>query len=217
MVKTRSQKIQKVFKIKRGTLTNREKREFGIRDLTIRLHQINLTEYSKLMQGSNENSKSHEQPKIGTAHSSIQMSTSSIRRQPTRIAKSTKTATPNVTQDDKTTTRRANRTADKHSIMPKKNNKKISIEIGELVMARQKYSVPWPSRIVAVRKRNVDVYFYGDGRVGAVKKEDLSTIGESKAVIVSCLKRNIHNYRKGIIEIERISLIPDHLSILNYS
>lgn len=261
MVKTRSQKVQnvkrKVFEIKGHTLTSPEKREFGIKEFTIRLNRINLNavKFLKVTQRSigleSTQFKSHKQPTIPLpktateplpktasplpktateqlpktaiplpkrfiAENSLnfQSSSNSMRRQPARIAKSKQSK---VSQENDTASSRAKETVAKHrSVVPsKKNNINISIEIGELVLAKQKYSVPWPARIVAVRKKNVDVYFYGDGRVGAVKKEDILNFTDSNEIILTCLNRNIRDYRKGIIEAERIYGIPDHLSITN--
>lgn len=94
-------------------------------------------------------------------------------------------------------------------------NKNIQIEIGGIVLAKQKFSVPWPSQIRAIKKDSVDVFFFGDGRTGPVKKCDLYSISDSKEIMISCLKRNIFNYKKGIIEMERIFGVPDSLSVLN--
>lgn len=94
-------------------------------------------------------------------------------------------------------------------------NKNVLIEVGQLVLAKQKYSVPWPSRIIAVKKESVDVYFFGDGRSGPVKKCDLFSVSDSTEIIVNCIKRNILNYRKSVIEMEKVSGVPEHLSILN--
>lgn len=95
-------------------------------------------------------------------------------------------------------------------------DRNVLIEVGQLVLAKQKYSVPWPSRIVAIKRDSVDVYFFGDGRCGPVKKCDLFSIGDSREIMINCIKRNIFNYRKAVIEMEKISGIPEQLSITNF-
>lgn len=101
----------------------------------------------------------------------------------------------------------------------KKNqpSKNVSIEIGQLVLAKQKFSVPWPSKIMSIKKDSVHVYFFGDGRCGSVKKCDLFSICDSKEIMINCMKRNITDYRKGIIEMERISGVPDNSSITHFN
>lgn len=103
-----------------------------------------------------------------------------------------------------------------YTSVAKRSNRNVLIKVGQLVLAKQKFSSPWPSRIVAIKKESVDVYFFGDGRCGSVKKCNLFSICESKEIIVNCMKRNLTNYRKGIIEMERISGVPDHLSLTNF-
>lgn len=97
-----------------------------------------------------------------------------------------------------------------------KSGKIIQIEVGQIVLAKQKFSTPWPSQIKAIKKNSVVVYFFGDGRCGPVKKCDLYSIDCSKEIMISCIKRNITNYKKGILEMERILKVPDHLSITKF-
>lgn len=93
--------------------------------------------------------------------------------------------------------------------------KNIVIEVGQLVLAKQKHSVPWPSRIIAIKKDSVSVFFFGDGRFGPVKKCNLYSVCESKDIILNCLRRNITDYKKGILEMERILGMPENLSLVN--
>lgn len=93
------------------------------------------------------------------------------------------------------------------------SKKNVLIKVGQLVLAKQKYSVPWPSRIVAVKKDSVSVFFFGDGRHGSVKKCELYSICDSKDIVLNCLRRNITNYRKGILEMERILGVTENLSV----
>lgn len=43
----------------------------------------------------------------------------------------------------------------------------------DIVLAKQKYSVPWPARIVDIQKEKVSVHFFGDRRNGFVNSSDL--------------------------------------------
>lgn len=90
-------------------------------------------------------------------------------------------------------------------------NTNVRVEVNQLVLAKQKYSVPWPSQIKEIGSKSVTVYFFGDGRCGPVKIDDLYSIEHSHDIMTDCLKRNIRNYRKGIIEMERILNISNNL------
>lgn len=90
------------------------------------------------------------------------------------------------------------------------------VEIGQIVLARQKYSVPWPSRVIAIRKECVDVHFFGDGRTGPVKRNELSNLSDSTDIILKCIRQKTPNYLKGIIEMERFMNVPANKSITQF-
>lgn len=96
-----------------------------------------------------------------------------------------------------------------------KGKKLDAIAVGDHVLARQKYSVPWPAKILTIKSKFVDVYFYGDGRKGPVKREEIYSLSDSHDVILDCLRRNIPAYLKGIQELELINNVPPALSITN--
>lgn len=121
--------------------------------------------------------------------------------------------TANATTSKNTTSKQQSKALCK----PSRSKRNVLVEVGQLVLAKQKFSVPWPSRISAVNKDSVYVYFFGDGRSGSVKKCDLFSIFDSKDIVVNCLKRNITNYRKCIIEMEKILGVPDNLSMTNFN
>lgn len=93
---------------------------------------------------------------------------------------------------------------------------KIPIEIGQFVLSKQKYSVPWPFKVLAIRSKTIDVHFYGDGRTGPVKCDEVYSIPHSRDIILDCLRRKIPGYAKGIAELERIMKIPDEASFFNF-
>lgn len=98
----------------------------------------------------------------------------------------------------------------------KQQKAKISVEVGQFILAKQKYSVPWPSKVLAIRSKTIDVHFYGDGRTGPVKCDDVYSISDSSDTILDCLRRNIPGYSKGIKELEILMKVPDELSLLNF-
>lgn len=148
---------------------------------------------------------------------------STVRTQPKRAAKSVKRNETNscvakisskCTSIGKTIT---SKQQSKSLCKSSHSNKNVLIEVGQLVLAKQKYSVPWPSQILTVKKDSVHVYFFGDERCGLVQKCDLFSIADSRDIIINCLNRKneIADYRKGIIQMERILGVPDSLSITN--
>lgn len=98
---------------------------------------------------------------------------------------------------------------------PRKPAKKCDeIGIGKIVLAKQKYSVPWPSRIVSIHKSYANVYFLGDGRIGSVKLTDIYEFRDSADEIKRCISSQGSSYGKGIREAEIIIGIPEHLSVV---
>lgn len=96
---------------------------------------------------------------------------------------------------------------------PRKPAKKCDeIGIGKIVLAKQKYSVPWPSRIVSIHKSYADVHFFGDGRIGPVKLNDIYEFSDSMDEIKRCISSQGSSYGRGIREAEIIIGIPEHLS-----
>lgn len=93
--------------------------------------------------------------------------------------------------------------------------KQTDFKVGSTVLAKQRHSVPWPARILSIRSTYVDVHFYGDGRTGPVKRDEIYSFSESSDVILSCIKRNLTGYLKGIRELEMANCIPQHMSISN--
>lgn len=98
---------------------------------------------------------------------------------------------------------------------PRKPAKKCDeIGIGKIVLGKQKYSVPWPSKIVSIHKSYANVYFFGDGRIGPVKLNDIYEFKDSIDEIKRCIISQGSSYGKGIREAEIIIGIPEHLSIM---
>lgn len=89
-------------------------------------------------------------------------------------------------------------------------------EENSIVLAKQKYSVPWPARILKVCKNKIKVYFFGDKREGTVSSEiyDFKLSADAvKQVFLS--KKSPRGYATGLREIEILFGIPIEQSVIN--
>lgn len=95
---------------------------------------------------------------------------------------------------------------------------KISVfEVDQIVLAKQKYSLPWPARVLQIEKERVFVYFFGDKRSGYVAKSEIYDFVLSAKAIKSVLesKKKQLTYVTGVIEIEKLLGITCDESISN--
>lgn len=90
-------------------------------------------------------------------------------------------------------------------------------KVDSIVLAKQKYSVPWPSKVLKIEKNRVFVYFFGDKRSGYVPKSDIYDFILSTNAIKSIIasKKNHQSYSTGIAEVEMLMGIPSDFSALN--
>lgn len=90
-------------------------------------------------------------------------------------------------------------------------------KVNSIVLAKQKYSVPWPSRVLKVEKERVFVYFFGDKRCGYVSKGEIYDFILSKSAIKSVIasSRKKQSYLTGIVEVQSVLGIPSDDSLLN--
>lgn len=92
-----------------------------------------------------------------------------------------------------------------------------SFKASDIVLAKQKYSTPWPSKILDVRKGNVLVHFYGDKRQGLVESTEIYDYVKSLGALKQTLSAK--NVRlaliTGVCEVEDLMRIPRALSIIN--
>lgn len=86
----------------------------------------------------------------------------------------------------------------------------------DIVLAKQKYSCPWPARILTIHPKNVLVYFFGDKRTGLVQLSEIYDYTKSFAALRSVIlsKRN-QAYTTGVKEVELFLKINDANSIFN--
>lgn len=85
-----------------------------------------------------------------------------------------------------------------------------------IVLAKQKYSIPWPARVLKVEKDKVKVYFFGDKREGTVNSSEIydfeKSVGAVKLVITS--KKIPRGFATGIREIELLLGVPSKNSVI---
>lgn len=90
-------------------------------------------------------------------------------------------------------------------------------KVDSVVLAKQKYSVPWPSKVLKIERERVFVYFFGDKRSGYVPKNEIYdfilSVNAIKSTIAS--KKNHRSYTLGIAEIEMLMGIKSENSLLN--
>lgn len=86
-----------------------------------------------------------------------------------------------------------------------------------IVLAKQKYSVPWPSRILKISKDRIKVYFFGDKREGTVASSEIYDFEQPSNGIKEVLssKKSPRGYTTGIREIEILFGIPAEKSVFN--
>lgn len=76
-------------------------------------------------------------------------------------------------------------------------------KVNDIVLAKQKYSCPWPSRILRVQKEKVFVYFFGDKRSGFVDSTEIYSFCESFVGLKSLLvQKQPINFYTGVREVE---------------
>lgn len=90
-------------------------------------------------------------------------------------------------------------------------------KVNSIVLAKQKYSTPWPARVLKIEKNQVFVYFFSDKRNGFVLREEIYDFILSGNAIKSSLssKKKLRGYLTGIAEIEMLLNIPQEKSLLN--
>lgn len=96
-------------------------------------------------------------------------------------------------------------------------HKSNDFDVGSIVLAKQKYSVPWPSRVVAIRRDIVTVYFFGDKRQGDVSIGEIYDFKKSLLAIkeIVAAKKKPRDYLIGIREIELVMKVSPESSLLN--
>ncbi|XP_049287900.1 hepatoma-derived growth factor-related protein 2-like [Anopheles funestus] len=79
---------------------------------------------------------------------------------------------------------------------------KKSFEVGDLVFAKVKGYPPWPAKITLIDKNKHEVYYYGTGETGKVKKEDLYPYETSKGKFVTEKIMKRKGFKEAMMQIE---------------
>lgn len=93
-----------------------------------------------------------------------------------------------------------------------------SFAVNDLVLAKQKYSIPWPARILEVKRDKVLVFFFGDKREGFVPSSDIFDFIESLPAlrsIVLTLTKKPRGFLTGIRDLELLLDVRSTESVLN--
>lgn len=79
-----------------------------------------------------------------------------------------------------------------------------------IVLSKQKYSIPWPSKVLKVEKNRVYVYFFGDKRCGYVNRSEIyDFILSARAIKSKIATHKIQRaYITGLTEVESLLKIP---------
>lgn len=90
-------------------------------------------------------------------------------------------------------------------------------KVDSIVLAKQKYSVPWPAKVIKIEKKRVFVYFFGDRRCGFVSTDEIYDFILSGSAIKSIIasKKQQRSYFTGIREVEFLLGITSDNSSLN--
>lgn len=165
-----------------NTVNNLNKSPIKTMSFCIRIEKLNLNEFNKqVIKGKSEiDTKTADEQNRTTIEVSNESNASSISIIPRdSLQRSAKQQTKREMNQTTNSNSNKNLPAKPKTIALKRNEKgdflKV-VEVGQNVLAKQKYSVPWPAKVVAIRSKSVDVYFYGDGRCGPVKRIDIFSI-----------------------------------------
>lgn len=91
----------------------------------------------------------------------------------------------------------------------------IDLKEDDLVMAKMKSFCPWPARIIRVKGKRTDVFFFGTNQTGTVDTNQIRLFCDCSQEIKRLLLRHNLSFIKAVKEVEVILKIPDNLSILN--
>lgn len=92
-----------------------------------------------------------------------------------------------------------------------------NFQVDTICLAKQKYSCPWPARVLKVEEKKVLVYFFGDKRVGYVQTSEIYDLVKSSRAIQLILlaKKKPPGFVTGLAEIESLFRINSNQSLLN--
>lgn len=88
--------------------------------------------------------------------------------------------------------------------------------VDSIVLAKQKYSITWPARILQIQKEKIRVYFFGDRREGFVSPFEIYSFKNSTAALKELIatKNKPRAYLIGVREVELLLQIPEERSLV---
>lgn len=112
------------------------------------------------------------------------------------------------------------KTQEKSSLVSVKRPEFVKLtnyDIDSIVLAKQKYSIAWPARILEIKKDKIRVYFFGDKREGFVNPSEIYDFKKSAEAVKAVISAKIkpRGYLTGIRETEMLLGIPEHCRIEN--
>lgn len=89
-------------------------------------------------------------------------------------------------------------------------------ELNSIVLAKQKYSIPWPARVLKIEKEKVQVHFFGDQRSGYVNSSEIYDFEKSVDAIkyIISSNRKPRGYLNGLREIELLLGVTEKNSVI---
>lgn len=90
----------------------------------------------------------------------------------------------------------------------------MNYTVDSIVLAKQKYSTPWPSKVLNIEKK-VLVHFFGDNRNGFVHPADIYDFALSMEALKLNLSSKPRSYLKGLKEAEMLLHVSAEISIFN--
>lgn len=84
--------------------------------------------------------------------------------------------------------------------------KSSTFAVDDIVLAKQKYSSPWPARVLTIENNKVSVYFFGDRRIGWVSANEIYDLTKSLHAVksIALSARKPRGYFVACKEVERI-------------
>lgn len=84
-------------------------------------------------------------------------------------------------------------------------------------MAKMRTYCAWPARIIKIKGKRTDVFFFGTSQTGTVDTNNITLFKYCHEKIRQLLqrKKNKSKFIVAVKEVEAILKIPDHLSLLN--
>lgn len=92
-----------------------------------------------------------------------------------------------------------------------------TFNLNDIVLAKQKFSCPWPARILSIEKKRVSVFFFGDKRTGYVNPLEIYDFSKSMDALKQFLlvKKKPRGFISGIREVELLLGVNSDVSLLN--